>query len=175
MWVSPSGGTDLMEGDDEGRGDVVGFGDAFAVDPDVEFALVAGLVGIPVLFPEDFDFVVVVAKVAQVEVVPGVFGDERVDGEAFFVAGEEADEVFDEHVREGGVEVVLDVAEAFAHGWFALDDLAAAGHTIAAGAREIPLADGATATVEFDVLRHVIVEELAILIADLAASRFVVT
>ena len=94
---------------------------------------------------------------------------------AFSVVGLKPDEILDQHVREGGVEVVLHISKPLAHRGSVLNNIAAARHPIAACAWEIPLANGSATSVQLDILRHVIVEQLAIFVADTTTRRLVVS
>ena len=80
------------------------------------------------------------------------------NGELIPVVSLEPDQVLDQHIGEGRVEVVLHITESFAHRRKALDNLTTTRHAIGSTSREIPFADGASPAMQFHILAHVVVE-----------------
>lgn len=78
--------------------------DQFSIDKDRE--ALALVVALAVIVIDDGDVMAMIEHIVKTEVVPGVFGNERVYDEDIIGRRANADETVDDKVAEGGVVVV---------------------------------------------------------------------
>src|SRR6056297_3151322 len=72
------------------------------------------------------------------------------------------------------MEVVLNGTKRLPHGRLTLNNITAARHTVTASSWHVPFTDASSTAVQFDVLIHMVIQELTVGVADIRTNLLVV-